>query len=87
MRKLKNHKSAQSSIFENDKEIILYSYTTKVIIINKVKNTLDVTGLYSNTTRRHISWFMDELFGDRWNYYDVKNAYENNTTIWLGGKR
>lgn len=43
---------------ENEKEIVLYSYNTKVAIIDKISNNCKVTGTYSNTTLRHIKEFL-----------------------------
>ena len=53
--------------------IVLQSYQTDVIIIRN--SWLECTGLYSSTTRRHISAFMKE-YGKGFNYFDVKEAYE-----------
>lgn len=43
---------------ENEKEIVLYSYNTKVAIIDKISNNCKVIGTYSNTTLRHIKEFL-----------------------------
>lgn len=45
---------------ENEKEIVLYSYNTKVAIIDKISNSCKVTGTYSNTTLRHIKEFLHQ---------------------------
>lgn len=43
----------------NDKEEYeMYSY--KTLIIKGTLDRLEITGLYSMTTRRHIRWFIDE---------------------------
>ena len=43
----------------NDKEEYeMYSYET--LIIKGTLDRLEITGLYSMTTRRHIRWFVDE---------------------------
>ena len=39
-------------------EYEMYSY--KTIVIKGTLDALEITGLYSTTTRRHIRWFMDE---------------------------
>lgn len=43
---------------ENEKEIVLYSYKTKVAVIDKTSNHCKITGTYSNTTLRHIKEFL-----------------------------
>lgn len=45
----------------DDNTLVLVSYTTPVIKIKE--DWLEVLGLYSMTTRRHISAFMKEYFG------------------------
>lgn len=80
IKKLKNHKSAQAHVMEHEEKLYLISYTTKVIIVDRTTNVLEVTGLYSATTRRHISWFLDEYFYHI-DYYTVKNAYEQGKKI------
>ena len=49
--------------------VVLQSYRTDVIIVNG--NWLRCTGLYSMTTRKHISAFMKEYFPSI-TYFDVK---------------
>lgn len=39
-------------------EYEMYSYNT--LVIKGTLNRLEITGLYSITTRRHIRWFVDE---------------------------
>ena len=43
---------------ENEKEIVLYSYNTKVAVIDKASNHCKIAGTYSNTTLRHIKEFL-----------------------------
>lgn len=38
-------------------EYEMYSYNT--LVIKGTLDSLDITGLYSMTTRRHIRWFVD----------------------------
>ena len=52
----------------------LYSYVTLVAELTN-DGWLTVFGLYSMTTRRHISAFMNE-YTDRLDYYDAKKAYD-----------
>ena len=54
-------------------KIVLQSYSTDVIIIDH--GWLECTGLYSMTTRKHISAFMSE-YGNGFTFHDVKKAYE-----------
>ena len=48
---------------------VLQSYSTDVIIVDK--GLLECTGLYSMTTRKHISAFLREYYPDI-TFYDVK---------------
>jgi len=48
---------------------VLQSYSTDVIIVED--GLLECTGLYSMTTRKHISAFLREYYPDI-NFYDVK---------------
>ena len=54
----------------------LVSYSTTVLEIDK-DGWLVVYGLYSMTTRKHISAFMNE-FVSGLDYYDAKQCYLNN---------
>lgn len=65
--KLKNHKYANMTIIENDlscKEIgeyktyTLMSYTTSILTVAPKMVVLG-DSLYSMTTRKHVSWFID----------------------------
>ena len=63
-----NHENAQCRIYpRNDTHMgeVLVSYATKVAEVKD--DVLTVYGLYSATTRRHISWFMQYL-RNRYNY-------------------
>ena len=53
--------------------LVLQSYSTDVIIIEN--GWLLCTGLYSMTTRKHISAFMKE-YGNGYTFQDVKKAFE-----------
>lgn len=76
-RKLNAMPYAQAKVVEYDNgEKMLISYNTCVIYIDR-EGWLEVTGLYSATTRRHISAFMRELNFD---YYLAKS-------LWLDGYR
>lgn len=78
--KLKNHPYAQCSITKFvDGSIVFTSYNTDVIYIDK-DGWLYVSGLYSATTRRHISWFLNEYL-PLLNYYDIKSLYCSNHMI------
>lgn len=80
IKKLKNHKSAQAHILEHNEKEYLISYTTDVLIVNYNTDIMEVTGLYSSTTRRHISWYLAERF-PHISYYTVKKAYDNKKNI------
>lgn len=53
-------------------DIALYSYDTCVALINK-EGWVIVGGLYSATTRRHLSAFASEYCNT--NYYTLKRCY------------
>lgn len=73
IRRFEAHKSAQCYIKEYDNgNKVLVSYRTEVVIIEE--NWLEVTGLYSRTTIRHIGWFMRELGYD---YYFAKQLFND----------
>ena len=77
IRKLKKMPYANATIIENDsKNINLISYVTTVIEIKD--GWLQVNGLYSMTTRRHISNFMRE-FG--FSYQLAKQLYEDKMVL------
>ena len=64
---------AQAHINRYDNgEITLVSYVTTVAAIDK-DGWLTVYGLYSNTTRRHLSAFAAECCGT--DYYTLKKCY------------
>ena len=74
--KLKKMPYAQAQINRYDNgEITLVSYVTPVAAIDKY-GWLTVYGLYSNTTRRHLSAFASEYCGT--DYYTLKRCYEQN---------
>lgn len=75
VRKIKGHESAQVKVFEyEDGARTLMSYTTAVIRIDS-EGWMEISGLYSRTTIKHIGWFMRE-YG--LTYQTAKHAYENN---------
>lgn len=66
---------AKVRIYE-DSSAVLVSYSTEVAKIDE-SGWVRVRGLYSNTTRRHISAFAREY---RSNYYAFKRCYTDNLT-------
>jgi hypothetical protein len=58
----------------------LFSYVTLVAHIT-ADGWLTIYGLYSATTRKHISAFMKEYGGGILDYYSAKGAYEGNYRI------
>lgn len=71
-RKFDDHKAASAYIYENENEISLISYTTRVVTIKKGKKRMvECTGTYSATTRKHIGWFCKEYLPDLC-YHDMK---------------
>ena len=78
--KLKNHPYAQCSVRELiDGSVVFTSYNTDVIYIDK-DGWLYVSGLYSATTRKQISWFLVE-YVPQLNYYDIKRLYYSKLMI------
>lgn len=77
IRKLSSMPYAQAhvEIDAENKAIYLFSYTTLVAGI--VDGWAFCNGLYSNTTRRHISAFAKE-YGVVIDYYTFKLLYEEN---------
>jgi hypothetical protein len=72
---------AQAHIeIDNNNNINLFSYVTLVATISG-DGWLTVNGLYSATTRKHISAFMKEYGGGKLDYYSAKGAYEGNYRI------
>ena len=72
MIKFEDHKSAQTYMEPIQNGLALYSYTTRVAEVQD--GWLCIKGLYSMTTRKHISWFMRELGLD---YQTAKRLYED----------
>ena len=70
--KFADHKYAQAHKEEMFGNTYLYSYDTKVAEIRG--GWLRIFGLYSMTTRKHISWFMREL---GLTYQLAKKLYED----------
>lgn len=67
--------------------IVLTSYATDVIYIDmdndKKEYTMEVTGLYSMTTRKHISWFIERMFGHTYKYFKIRyDDIRKNETPW-----
>lgn len=81
-RTLKKMPYAQAKVIENGREAMLISYATVVIYINE-EGWLTVTGLYSATTRKHISAFMREI---GLGYQLAKQLYTDGyrLNIWTG---
>ena len=71
--KFADHKQAQAHMEITGNVIALYSYTTRVAEIRE--GWLTIFGLYSMTTRRHISWFMREI--GKFDYQLAKQLYED----------
>lgn len=72
---------AQAHIeIDNDNNIHLFSYVTLVATITN-EGWLTVNGLYSMTTRKHISAFMKEYGGGVLDYQSAKSAHEGGYRI------
>ena len=87
IRKLKNHEYAQVHIeIENDMDGVVYrlvSYSTHVATVHRTNDDcwfLDCHGLYSMTTRRHISWFLDDI-NSPFTFQDAKRSTETGRIV------
>lgn len=61
--KLADHKSANCSVkLYEDGSMVLQSYHTDVILFHKPTGYLYCSGTFSQTTRKHITWFLREYF-------------------------
>lgn len=80
-RNLRNHASAQCTIrmYENG-DICLQSYLTDVVYYDFMRGMLYCTGTYSQTTRKHISWFLHEYF-PQFSYQELRKAYETDCKL------
>lgn len=78
-RKLKNMPYAQAQVKVTDSQIILISYETPVIYIDKDCGDVSITGTYSPTTRKHIGAFCKEYL-PKLSYQDMKQLYLKNET-------
>ena len=80
LRKLSAMPYAQAHVeIDDNNNIYLFSYTTLVAGIY-ADGRCFCTGLYSMTTRKHISAFARE-YANPLTYYDFKMAYENDFYI------
>lgn len=81
VRKLTAHASANCRVRVYDNgDLVLQSYATDVIYYDKAHDRVFCTGLYSMTTRKHITWFLREyipLLG----YEEVKCAYVDGIAV------
>lgn len=74
IRKLTNMPYAQAQVITDEQGTRLVSYTTTVVTIDD-EGWLTVYGLYSATTRKHISAFMVEY--TRFDYKHARYLYDN----------
>lgn len=80
IKKLSAMPYAQAHIeIDDNGNVALFSYVTLVATIT-ADGWLTVNGLYSMTTRKHISVFMRE-YGENLDYDAAKRAYEGNYRI------
>lgn len=81
IKKLRDHASAQCCVrlYENG-DICLQSYRTDIIYYDHEQQVLYCTGIYSQTTRKHISWFLREYFPSI-SYQTMRDAYYYNYKV------
>ena len=87
IRKLNNHPYANCRVYEHKvtskdtdnfiRRWVLCSYKTFVLDVTETSAGwfLECHGLYSMTTRRHISWFLDDI-GSPFTFHDAKRSAE-----------
>ena len=77
---LRGHEHANAKVvFTDDGVLKLYSYDTEIISVDTDSTgnrQVTCTGLYSMTTRKHISWFLREYFPDI-TYNQVRDMDKN----------
>ena len=84
------HAQAEIRLVSDDghnHSIELCSYNTIIITIPMTyyEGAIYCSGLYSMTTRRHISWFLAEIFNDFYAYYNFKSEYLYHECEKVGG--
>lgn len=74
--KLADHKSANCFIKKyEDGSMVLQSYHTDVVLFHKPTGYLYCSGTFSQTTRKHIGWFLREYFSHcSVSYHDMKKC-------------
>ena len=92
IRKLHDHPYANCKVIETEtrsnetgeliRRWVLRSYTTDVVLVRETSTTWELTcyGTYSQTTRRQIGWFLDDI-GSPFTYYSAKRSFEHNSDI------
>ncbi len=76
-RNLKNMPYAQAQVKVTDDAIVLISYETNVVFIDKKTGYVTCSGTYSPTTRKHIGAFCKEYL-PKLSYQDIKQLYLKN---------
>lgn len=74
---LKNMPYAQAQVKITDDEIVLISYETNVVFIDKKTGYVTCSGTYRPTTRKHIGAFCKEYL-PKLSYQDIKQLYLKN---------
>lgn len=84
-KKLHDHASAQCCVrhYENG-DIALRSYKTIVLYYRASTDMLYCTGTYSQTTRKHMSWFLREYFSHI-SYQTMRDAYLHDEKVLISG--
>ena len=61
----------------------LYSYGTPICIIDRVNMVISVTDYYeySNTTKRHLRWFFEDILGLSIGVNDIRQALNTGDTL------
>ena len=86
IRKLNNHEYANARVvIDSNDDCTTYhlvSYSTHVATVTETAAGwfLDCYGLYSMTTRRHISWFLDDI-GSPFTFQDAKHSVETGRIV------
>lgn len=61
----------------------LYSYGTAICVIDSINLCISVTRYYeySNTTKRHLRWFFEDILGVSIGVNDIRQALNTGNTL------
>jgi hypothetical protein len=93
IRPLRGHPYANCKVFESEirdpdngmvimRRWVLRSYTTDVVFVRETPTIWELLcyGTYSQTTTRHIGWFLADICSP-FTYYDAKKSFANSAEV------